>query len=65
MISTKIITGGDWNKNLSLNQLKQALQYASIVGALTAQKQGVIPALPFTTEVEQFITEQNVQELLC
>lgn len=37
------------------NWLRQALRFANAAGALATQTVGVIPALPTTTEVEQFL----------
>ncbi len=41
------------------DQLKAALRYANAVGALTALTQGVIPALPNTKQVEDFLVRQE------
>jgi sugar/nucleoside kinase (ribokinase family) len=47
--------GRDWPERLTEPFLRQALRYASAVGALTAQRPGVIPALPTAAEVETFL----------
>lgn len=47
---------GGWRGRLTWLYLRQSLRYANAVGALTAQKQGVIPALPAAAEVEAFLT---------
>jgi sugar/nucleoside kinase (ribokinase family) len=41
----------DWRDEF----LYDALRYANAVGALTALTQGVIPALPFKAQVDQFL----------
>lgn len=47
----------DW-RQASLHDLGVILRYANAVGALTATKQGVIPALPTAAEVESFLARQ-------
>lgn len=53
----QLIKGGDWRGQLAPERLRAALRYANAVGALTATKQGVIPSLPITAEVEVFLRE--------
>lgn len=48
-----------WRADLEPTLLSQALRYANAVGALTALKKGVIPALPTAAEVETFLRQQN------
>lgn len=55
---TQLIADTPWRNNLTFDQLAQALRYANAVGALTATKQGVIPALPTQEEVEAFLTRR-------
>jgi fructokinase len=43
---------------LTLDHLHQIVRYANAVGALTATKQGVIPALPTAAEVSQFLAQK-------
>ncbi len=45
----------DWRQQLIPAHLSDILRYANAVGALTAQKQGVIPALPSAAEVDAFL----------
>lgn len=45
-----------WRDRLSPEPLRQILRYANAVGALTAQKQGVIPALPTAAQVDEFLS---------
>jgi fructokinase len=42
-------------EDLSPARLRNALRYANAVGALTALTQGVIPALPYTEQVDEFL----------
>lgn len=46
---------GGWSDRLNWLALRRSLRYGSAVGALTAQKQGVIPALPAAAEVAAFL----------
>lgn len=48
-------SAGVWSDRLNWLTLRRSLRYASAVGALTAQKQGVIPALPDATAVAAFL----------
>lgn len=45
--------------DLSPARLEKALRYANAVGALTATKVGVIPALPTAAAVEEFIKQRG------
>lgn len=47
---------GAWRERLVPAQLRPLLRYANAVGALTAQKQGVIPALPTAAQVDKFLS---------
>ncbi len=53
---TRLISKPDWRQCLDRVSLGAALRYANAVGALTATKLGVIPALPTAVEVESFLT---------
>jgi len=55
---TRLISSEDWRKNLTIEWMHQTLVYANAVGALTAQKQGVIPALPTAEAVNGFLSQQ-------
>ncbi len=50
---------GSWPYSLTPEQLRQILRYANAVGALTATRQGVIPALPAAAEVALFLKESG------
>jgi fructokinase len=57
-VLTRLVIGenaGPWRDRLTWLYLRQSLRYANAVGALTAQKQGVIPALPMGGQVEAFL----------
>jgi fructokinase len=57
-VLTRLVMGeiaGSWRDRLNWLYLRQSLRYANAVGALTAQKQGVIPALPTAGEVAAFL----------
>jgi fructokinase len=56
-VLTRLVTGdsGAWLDRLTWLYLRQSLRYANAVGALTAQAQGVIPALPTSEQVEAFL----------
>ena len=46
-----------WRNDPGIKRLYEILRYANAAGALTAQKRGVIPALPTASEVENFLQE--------
>ena len=50
---------GDWRTGLALDALRVALRTASATAALTATRQGVIPALPTTEEVRAFLAQRE------
>ena len=53
----RMVIEGSWRDRISPSQLRETLRYANAVGALTAQKQGVIPALPFAHQVSEFLDQ--------
>jgi fructokinase len=53
----QLIAGGDWRAQLTSERLRYILRYANAVGALTATKVGVIPALPNAAQVEEFLSQ--------
>ncbi len=53
----QLVVGADWRDQLSPTRLREILLYANAAGALTAQNQGVIPALPSAAEVEEFLAQ--------
>lgn len=55
----QLVVGADWRAQLSGARMRQVLRYANAVGALTALKQGVIPALPTAAMVDEFLSQQN------
>jgi fructokinase len=54
-----LVESDDWRDQLNPGRLRKNLRYANAVGALTAQKKGVIPALPNTSEVDSFLADQE------
>ena len=44
---------------LASGQLKEMVQFAAAAGALTATKRGALPAIPYRSEVETFLENQN------
>jgi fructokinase len=55
---TRLLAAGGKAGEMRPEALRQALRYANAVGALTAQTQGVIPALPRAAQVEAFFANQ-------
>jgi len=55
----QLVVGVDWRAQLSMARMREILHYANAVGALTALKQGVIPALPTTAMVDEFLRQHN------
>ncbi|MGC8877700.1 MAG: PfkB family carbohydrate kinase [Anaerolineae bacterium] len=53
----QLIAAGDWRAQLTPERLRSILRYANAVGALTATKVGVIPALPTAAQVEEFLSQ--------
>lgn len=53
----QLIAAGDWRAQLTVERLRAILRYANAVGALTATKVGVIPALPTAVQVEDFLNQ--------
>jgi fructokinase len=56
---TELTAVVSWPEALDPDALRAVLCYANAVGALTAQTQGVIPALPTAVEVEQFLADRS------
>jgi fructokinase len=55
---TQLVKTGSRTAEFSQDQLKSALRHANAVGALTALTQGVIPALPNSQHVDEFLSQQ-------
>ncbi len=55
----QLVVGADWHDQLSTARMREILHYANAVGALTALKQGVIPALPTAVMVDEFLSQYN------
>lgn len=58
-VLTQLTAASDWRSQLTVGRLRQVLRYANAVGALTATKQGVIPALPRAAQVELFLAQRD------
>jgi fructokinase len=54
---TRLLAAGDWRQHFGADEMRRLVRYANAAGALTAQKLGVIPALPTADEVEAFLKE--------
>ncbi|MFW5941343.1 MAG: PfkB family carbohydrate kinase [Chloroflexota bacterium] len=52
---TQLVSAPGWRGRLTTDHLSSLLRYANAVAALTAQTQGVIPALPTAAQVERFL----------
>ncbi len=52
----QLVASGDWRSRLTLDDLRSILRYANAVGALTATKVGVMPALPSAAQVAEFLS---------
>jgi fructokinase len=53
----QLVIDADWRAQLSMGRMRHTLRYANAVGALTASKQGVIPALPTAAMVDEFLDQ--------
>ncbi len=51
--------GGAWSQRLDDAYLRPILRYANAVGALTATREGALPALPTVAEVEAFLVASD------
>ena len=55
----QLVVNANWRDQLSVARMRDILHFANAVGALTATKQGVIPALPTANQVNEFLTQQH------
>jgi fructokinase len=55
LLTQLVVAHDDWREVLTVDQMYRALRYANAAGALTATKQGVIPALPTAAQVDEFL----------
>lgn len=55
---TQLVKHGQTPGQSSAKELTNTLRYANAVGALTALNQGVIPALPYAEQVEEFLSNR-------
>jgi fructokinase len=56
---SKLISMPDWQSQLTESILRDIFTFANAVGALTSLKRGVITALPYISEVEEFLAINN------
>lgn len=59
-VLTQLTGAADWRSQLTVSRLRQVLRYASAVAALTATREGVIPALPTADEVTRFLAQHDI-----
>jgi fructokinase len=59
-ILSQLVRDGKWQDKINPTDLRDVLQYGNAVGALTALNVGVIPALPHSSQVDNFL-EQNTE----
>jgi len=55
----QLVVEAEWRARLSPPHMRGILRYANAVGALTATKQGVIPALPTADQVHEFLSQHS------
>jgi fructokinase len=56
----QLVLDADWREQLFPDRMRDVLRYANAVGALTSLTQGVIPALPTSTEVDEFLNQVDM-----
>jgi fructokinase len=60
---SRLVSAGDWRSRLAEPALREDVRFANATGALTALKQGVIPALPAAAQVEAFLKENQTSSI--
>ncbi len=56
----RLVSGSNWRAELDPERLTGHMRYANAVAALTALRQGVIPALPTLEQVQTFLGSHDV-----
>ncbi len=56
LLTQIVVPHSDWHEALTVETMQTAMRYANAAGALTATKQGVIPALPTSAQVTEFLS---------
>lgn len=56
LLTQLVVPRDNWREALTVTTLQSAVRYANAAGALTATKQGVIPALPTADQVAAFLS---------
>ncbi len=54
---SQLVATDNWQAHFVPSEMRRFLRYSNAAGALTAQKQGVIPALPTSAEVNVFLAQ--------
>jgi fructokinase len=54
---SRLVREGNWREKVDSDSMMSALRYANAVGALTATKLGVFPALPTASQVDEFLKD--------
>ncbi|UCG24462.1 MAG: carbohydrate kinase, partial [Chloroflexota bacterium] len=57
---SQLTAAESWPQTPTSTQMLESLTYANAAGAYTAQRQGVIPALPTAAEVDDFLNHRGV-----
>jgi fructokinase len=52
-----LIRSGDWQEQLTVARMREVLRYANAVGTPTSMTLGVIPALPTSEQVDEFLVQ--------
>ncbi len=56
---TQLLKSQNWRECLTIDRMQSVLKYANAVGAITALTLGVIPALPYANQVEEFLSNKE------
>lgn len=59
LLTQLVVHHDNWREALSVEHMRRALRYANAAGALTATRQGVIPALPTAAQVAEFLSRHE------
>ncbi len=55
LLTRLVLDHASWRSALTVEHMRTAVRYANAAGALTATRQGAIPALPTAAQVSQFL----------
>ncbi len=59
LLTQLVVHHDNWREALGVEHMRRALRYANAAGALTATRQGVIPALPTAAQVAAFLSQHE------